>query len=209
MSLSDVTFLRLRGIVAWLGVLPIGLFVLFHLIVHATALGGADVYNAVSVRLERLPFVQAIELGVIALPLVAHVVLGIALGNSEPASRLPHRYASDRLHASLRATGAFLTIWVVFHVWSTRMVPEVARREADLFTLVREQLDSPLVLAGYAAGIVAVALHFGIGLTALAPPADARARRLGIAAATAVLVIGLAALGGFLAHAPRTGFVAR
>src|SRR4051812_34467534 len=59
------------------GVIPVGLFLLFHLTANATVLQGPEAYNSTAFFLRRLPFVMVLEWMLIYIPLLFHGVYGI------------------------------------------------------------------------------------------------------------------------------------
>jgi succinate dehydrogenase / fumarate reductase cytochrome b subunit len=218
MPLSDPTYLRLKRLQIWTGVLPVGLFLLSHLATNARAIAGADVFDRAAHTIWRIPHLVAIEVGLIALPMLLHVALGVALGLSPQAAGDGHGYPRPWMLLAQRATGFFLVVYVVFHVSATRLSVARLSGEQHLFALMARQLGNPGVLAFHAAGVLAAAFHFGNGLVALAGPwgldagprGQALAGRIGLAATAVLSLVGLWALmafvhPGFRFLAPRAG----
>jgi succinate dehydrogenase / fumarate reductase cytochrome b subunit len=105
-----------------------------------------------------------------------------------------------------RVTGFFLVVYVVFHVWGTRLSPDRAAGGAGLFHLMADRLAHPGVLAFHIAGVLAAAFHFGNGFAALAGPwgfnaserSIAIATRAGLVASVVLAVVGTIALLAFV-----------
>jgi succinate dehydrogenase / fumarate reductase cytochrome b subunit len=145
----------------------------------------------------------------IGLPILFHIVLGILLGNTEPGMLGRHAYPRDWMFSVQRVTGGYLVLYVVFHVWGTRLSTEVLKGGSDLFELMRKQLENPTVFAGYVLAVLAACSHFGIGLIGLAahwdfaPRARRRLTRLGMAVFLVLSVVGLNAVLAFVSRPAR------
>jgi succinate dehydrogenase / fumarate reductase cytochrome b subunit len=177
------------------GVLPVGVFLAFHLFTNAEALRGADAYNAMARRLQSLPLVVAVEVLLIAAPLFFHGIYGLFLLAAEaPEGGRPRRL----LAAAQRATGVALFAFVLFHLWTARLVQIQDHESLDLFRLMQAALASPWIRAAYVAGILSATFHLSVGLFTFADAwglaVSARARRL-VVVVSAVLFLGLSALG--------------
>ena len=59
------------------GVVPVGVFLAFHLYSNAEARRGADAYNALARRIQGTPALLAIELLLVAAPLLFHGIYGL------------------------------------------------------------------------------------------------------------------------------------
>ncbi|MGH7730165.1 MAG: hypothetical protein ACRENJ_02845 [Candidatus Eiseniibacteriota bacterium] len=211
MALSDRSYARLKRLQIWTGVLPVGLFLLSHLVTNARAIAGAEVFDRAAAQIWRIPYLVAIELVAIALPMVLHVVLGVTLALTPQAASDARGYPRPWMLVAQRATGFFLVVYVVFHVSATRLSLARLRGTQELFDLMARQLENPAVFAFHAAGVVAAAFHFGNGLVGLAGPwgldAGPRVRsaaaRLGFAAFVVLSLVGLHALLAFVHSAFR------
>jgi succinate dehydrogenase / fumarate reductase cytochrome b subunit len=206
MPLSDPSYARLKRLQIWTGVLPVGLFLLSHLITNTRAIGGAEVFDRAASQIAGIPNLYAIEVVAIALPMLLHVALGVMLGVTPQAAGDTVGYARPWQLVAQRATGFFLVVYVVFHVSATRLSVARLKGAQDLFDLMARQLEHPGVFAFHAAGVLAAAFHFGNGFTALAGPwglnlgAGGRtlAARSGFAAFILLSLIGLHALLAFV-----------
>src|SRR5690606_2506683 len=66
-----------RRLHSLLGVIPVGLFLIQHLVVNHFATKGADSFNKAAHFMESLPFRYVLEIFVIFLPLLFHAIYGI------------------------------------------------------------------------------------------------------------------------------------
>jgi succinate dehydrogenase / fumarate reductase cytochrome b subunit len=188
------------------GVVPVGAFLVFHLATNAAALRGADAYNAMTRRLQGLPLVLLVEILVIAVPLFFHGIYGlfrIATDASDPR-RSPGRgrltFAPGRraLMVAQQVTGVGLFAFVLFHLWTARLVQIHDHESLDLFRLMQSALANPWIRTAYVLGILSATFHLSAGLWTFAESwgflSTARVRRLA-AVASAAVFIGLSALG--------------
>src|SRR5262249_46350214 len=188
------------------GAIPVGLFLISHLATNARAIAGAEAFDRGAEWIGRIPYLATLEVVAIGAPMLLHVALGIALGTTAQAAEDRRGYARHRMLLAQRATGFFLVVYVMFHVWSTRLSPERHAGGRDLFALMAHQLGHPGVLAFHAAGVMSGAYHFGNGLVGLmgpwglnlGPRGRALAERVGLAAFVALSLLGLQALLAFV-----------
>ncbi len=145
------------------GLVPVGAFLAFHIYVNSYASRGADAYNELAGRLQRMPLVAAFELALIVLPLCFHGIYGLFLTAAEPPALQLSR-AGRGLVVFQRATGVFLFAFVLFHLWTTRLVQLRDHESLDLFRLMQATLASAWIRALYVAGIVAAAAHLSAGM---------------------------------------------
>lgn len=113
----------------------------------------------------------ALELLVVALPLVAHVALGLAVGR-RPEPPGGRAFASPIARRWQRFSGLAAAAFVVAHVahaWAPRLAGAPGEAVVDRLSVT---LGQPAWLAAYAVGLTAVAVHFAGGV-------PAAARRLG------------------------------
>ena len=146
------------------GILPIGGFLAFHLVQNSAAARGADEYNRMAASLQRVPAALALEVLVILVPILYHGIYGlfvIAMPETDvaPASRL--RSLRDWIQ---RATGVIVFAFILFHLWTTRLVQIEDHQSLDLFRQVQAAIANPWIHAFYIAGILSAAGHLAIGI---------------------------------------------
>ncbi len=197
---------RLRRLHALMAIVPVGAFLVAHFTINAIAVQGPEAFNRAAQRLSSLPGLGWIEFFLIGVPLAVHGALGAFLANAEQALSDLHRYPSRWMPLIQRATGGYLAVFVVFHVWSTRLAPAFNDPRADWFGLMRNQLQNPAIFSFYALAVVAASAHMALGVMALAapgetplrPPDRARLWGLGIAAFALLVTVGLGAMIAFV-----------
>jgi succinate dehydrogenase / fumarate reductase cytochrome b subunit len=207
MRIPDRTPDRLRQIHSLTGMIPLGVFLIEHITVNAFALGGPESFRRVAAALGGIPMVAAIEVVGIAIPLAVHVVLGCLIATELPERGGPHW--PTRREIVQRATGLLLLPYLIYHVWSTRLSPDVLVKHADLFDVMHRQVNGVGGLLFHAAGVILAAWHLGNGVQGFAErwglarttEASRAAARTGGALALVLAVAGVAALVAF-AKAP-------
>jgi succinate dehydrogenase / fumarate reductase cytochrome b subunit len=203
MSISDRTANVLRRLHSLTGVLPVGVFLLFHLFTNSKAVHGPEHFNASAVEISRLPYVVLIELFGIALPILFHLVLGLIIATSGQLNVGAYRFGRNWGYVLQRATGVFLAVFIIFHVWTTRFAPGA---EADLFGHMTKVLRDPGTFVFYVLGVTAAAYHLGNGLFGFAihwgiatgRTAQRRAALLGTLVFLVLTLVGVNSLFAFL-----------
>jgi succinate dehydrogenase / fumarate reductase cytochrome b subunit len=179
------------------GIVPVGVFLALHLYSNAEARRGAEAYNALARRIQATPALLAVELLLVAAPLLYHGIYGLfRIADETPA---PAARASRRtLAVAQRTTGVVLFVFVFVHLWTARLVQIRDHASLDLFRLMQAVLASPWLRAAYLAGVFAATFHLSAGLWTFAEgwgiAATPRARRFAAALAAAVFAA-LSALG--------------
>jgi succinate dehydrogenase / fumarate reductase cytochrome b subunit len=193
----------LRRVHSLTGLLPLAVFLVEHLAVNGAALGGRARYAAASGWIARLPGLAWLEILGIALPLLVHMGLGVLVATELPAEG--NTDATGWRTWSQRATGLYLMVYVLFHVWSTRLSPAALAGRADLFATMSREAAAPLGFALHTLGVLAAAWHLGNGLPRAAarwgfgarPAALRWSQRAGFALFGLLSLAGIASLGAF------------
>jgi len=166
MRVPDRTPEPLRRLHSLTGMVPLGVFLLQHFAVNAFALSGAESFRRAASGIGGIPMLGVIEVVGIALPLLVHSVVGILI-----ATELPERGSPawpTRREIVQRATGLLLLPYLIYHVWSTRLSPDVLEQHAELFEVMRRQVSGAGGLAFHAIGVSLAAWHLGNGLPGFA-----------------------------------------
>jgi succinate dehydrogenase / fumarate reductase cytochrome b subunit len=208
MKLSDSAYYNLRRLHSLSGVVPVGAFLLEHLATNAVALNGPAAYNRAVAAIARLPFLPALEVLLIGLPILFHMIVGVLIATTGEASVHRGRYPRNWMYLLQRVSGVFLAFFMIYHVWGTRLSPAAVGHRADLFHFMQEHLREPGVLAIYLLGTVAACFHLGNGLFGFAihwglattRTAQRRAARLGFAVFVILTLLGVDALLSFTNH---------
>lgn len=208
MKLSDSQYYTLRRWHSLSGVVPVGAFLLEHLATNAIALDGPAAYNRGVAAIGGLPFLPAIEVLLIGVPILFHMLVGALIATSGEASVFRGRYPRNWMYLLQRVSGVFLAFFIIYHVWGTRLSPAAALHRSDLYTFMRGHLRERGVLPIYLLGTIAACFHLGNGLFGFAvhwgfaatKEAQRRAARIGFAVFVILAALGVDALLSFTDH---------
>ena len=148
------------------GVVPLAAFLAFHLYVNSWAAQGAEAYNAAVRRLQQLPLLGLVEIACLLAPLALHGVAGLFVIATVPVAAEHPTRAGRALAVLQRVTGVFLFGFILFHLWTARLVQLEDHESLDLFHLMQSALANPWIRALYTVGILAATAHLGAGLYA-------------------------------------------
>ena len=208
MKLSDSSYYNLRRLHSLSGLVPVGAFLLEHLATNAVALNGPAAYNRAVAALASLPFLTALEVLLIGVPILFHMLIGVLIATTGEMSVQRGRYPRNWMYFLQRVSGVFLAFFIIYHVWGTRLSPAAIGHRADLYRFMHDHLQQPGVLAIYLIGTVAACFHFGNGLFGFAihwglaatRVAQRRAATLGFAVFIVLAALGVDALLSFTNH---------
>ena len=151
-----------RRLHALLGVIPVGLFLTQHLVVNHFATRGADAFNKAAAFMEQLPFRYFLEIFVIFLPLLFHAIYGLYIAFTAQNNVSRYGYFRNWMFMLQRLTGIITLIFVVWHVWETRV--QAAFGAEVNYDMMANIVANPFMLAFYIVGIVSAVFHFANGL---------------------------------------------
>ncbi|MCX2808639.1 succinate dehydrogenase cytochrome B558 [Bacillus sp. ChL18] len=156
-------FRRLHSL---LGVIPVGIFLIQHLVVNQFAARGADAFNKAAGFMDSLPFRYALEIFIIFLPLIYHAVYGVYIAFTAKNNAGHYSYFRNWMFVLQRVTGILTLIFVSWHVWQTRIAAQMGA-EVN-FDMMANILSSPFMLGFYIVGVLSVIFHFSNGLWSFA-----------------------------------------
>jgi succinate dehydrogenase cytochrome b subunit len=154
----------LRRLHSLSGIVPIGGYVAFHLYENYQATRGAEAYNAMVRQLQQTPFALVLEIGVIAIPLFFHGIYGLFVTGTARPNVISNRYVRNWMYFLQRVTGVILFAFVIFHLWTTRLVNVRDHESVDLFRLMQDSVENPWIYAFYVAGILSATFHLANGI---------------------------------------------
>ncbi|WEG13947.1 succinate dehydrogenase cytochrome b558 subunit [Pullulanibacillus sp. KACC 23026] len=153
-----------RRLHSFLGLIPIGLFLVVHLTVNFYATGGAQSFNQAANFMENLPYLIFLEIVLIYLPLLFHAIYGIYIAFQAKTNVNRFKYYRNWLFFFQRWTGLFLVIFLAWHIWETRV--QMALGEPLDFSMMQQILSNPWMCAFYIVGVLSAVFHFSNGLWA-------------------------------------------
>ncbi|MER1987077.1 MAG: succinate dehydrogenase cytochrome b558 subunit [Solibacillus sp.] len=153
-----------RRLHSLLGVIPVGLFLAFHLSLNFTAVGGEETYNGATGMMELVPhsLLLLVEWVVIYIPLIFHAFYGVYIAFTATHNTKNFSTFRNWMFKLQRFTGIFLVIFVAWHIFQTR-VQKAFGAEVN-FDMMVEIVDNPWMLAFYIVGILSATFHLANGL---------------------------------------------
>ncbi len=161
--MADRDFIS-RRLHSFLGLIPIGLFLIVHLTVNFYATRGAAAFNQAANTMESLPYLIVMEILIIYLPLLFHAIYGIYIAFQAKTNVNRYSYYRNWLFFFQRWTGLFLVIFLAWHIWETRV--QMALGEALNFQMMAQILSNPWMVVFYIVGVLSAVFHLSNGLWA-------------------------------------------
>ncbi|MFK7693700.1 succinate dehydrogenase cytochrome b558 subunit [Paenibacillus sp. HJGM_3] len=158
-----------RKLHSLLGVIPVGLFLLQHMLSNYEAFrGGAEGHQAFIDRvhwLNSLPLVLLLEIVGIYLPILYHGVYGLYVAFQSNNNVNRYGYFRNLLFTLQRITGVITLIFIVWHVFETRIQIFLGNTtHEELGVLMHDIFTNPLWFTLYLIGIICAVFHFSNGM---------------------------------------------
>jgi succinate dehydrogenase / fumarate reductase cytochrome b subunit len=155
-----------RKVHSLLGVVPLGGFLIVHMLTNYAAFqGGATMFREKVQAIHELPLLLALEVLFIWLPLLYHGGYGLYVAMQSRAHVTRYTYGRNVMFALQRVTGVVAFVFLVWHVWTTRGQVGLGTVEVDaLGAHMHDIATNGLYYWLYIIGIVASVFHFANGL---------------------------------------------
>ncbi|OZU89790.1 succinate dehydrogenase [Virgibacillus indicus] len=152
-----------RRLHSLLGVIPIGIFLVQHLVVNHFAVYGEESFNKAAGFMAGLPFVLLLETFVIYLPILFHAVLGVYIVFVARNNPRNYGYFRNWMFYLQRITGIITLVFIAWHVWETRIQIGMGNVELN-YSLMENILSNPFMFWFYIIGVISAVFHFSNGL---------------------------------------------
>jgi succinate dehydrogenase / fumarate reductase cytochrome b subunit len=152
-----------RKLHSLLGLFPVGLYLFVHLVANYQATKGPEAFNKTVGFLESLPFLIVLEFGLIYIPLLFHAIYGIYIAFQAKHNVGSFGYLRNHLFMWQRITGIITLIFVVWHVWETRVQYALGNVELN-YEMMADILSNPAMVVFYTIGILSAVFHFSNGI---------------------------------------------
>lgn len=159
----------LRKLHSLSGVVPVGLFMVFHLWTNAKALGGQEPFDQAVGEINHMPYLPFLEAGIL-LPLAFHALYGVRLVLDGRPNLGAYGYARNWMYTLQRVTGVLALLFIGFHLWEFRVQKLMGNMSpAAFYPTLCAHLSStafgvPVVALVYILGIAACTFHFSNGV---------------------------------------------
>jgi succinate dehydrogenase / fumarate reductase cytochrome b subunit len=217
---GDYHFL-LRRLHSLSGVVPVGAFLIEHLLTNSQAFGphGEASFNEAVQFIQDLPYLSAIEMVTIFLPLAFHAIYGVVIAMTAKPNSQNYPYMENVRFSLQRITGYIAFLFIIIHLAKFRFAHWFGGAhfmesenffESTRSGLMEWILPAPVVLAFYVLGLTAAVFHFANGLCTFCitwgitvGPAAQRKVRYGFSAVGMIMLIwGLLSLYAFATAKP-------
>ena len=197
----------LRRLHSLMGIIPIGAFLVEHLVSNFEALKGPAAYAAQVKFLNGLPFVRILEWTFIFLPIAYHALYGLWIWWRGKSNVVYYPWAGNWMYVAQRWTGLVAFAYIAQHIWRQRFsgvsLPE---HPGAAFHKVQVELSNPWMLAVYVIAMIAICWHFAYGVWLFAAkwgitPGERARKNFGIVCAVGgfiLCVVGLASIWAFV-----------
>ena len=192
------------------GLVPVGAFLVVHLLTNVSVLAGADVFQSRVDTIHSLgPLLVPVEWAFIFLPMLFHAVVGFVIIANGMPNVGSYPYVGNVRYTLQRATGMIAFAFILWHIWQLHALGrpfgggsfDHHHAASTTAATVRPTLVSIL----YAIGILSAVFHFANGLWTLgitwglwtSAAAMRRANVVSVVVGLALAAAGLGALGGF------------
>lgn len=155
----------LRKLHSLLGVVPIGAFLIEHLLSNFEALKGPIAYGEQVRFLNHLPLVRVLEWAFIFLPILYHAIYGVYIWLRGKSNVVYYPWAGNWLYVAQRWTGLIAFLYIGQHVLRQRFLGvSLPENPGAAFHKVQVELANPWMLAVYIIAMIAICWHFSYGI---------------------------------------------
>lgn len=157
-----------RKLHSLLGIIPLGFFLVEHMLTNFSAFdGGKEAFQSSVKMLNDLPLIFFLELFGIWLPLLYHGVYGLYIAYTARNNVGNFNYGRNVAFLWQRITGVITFIFVTWHVFETRFQITLGNvTHEELGTHMNSIVSQPLMFAVYTIGVISASYHFTNGLWA-------------------------------------------
>lgn len=194
------------------GLIPVGAFLVVHLLTNASVLGGAASFQSRVDMIHALgPLLIPVEVAFIFLPMLFHAVVGFVIIANGMPNVGSYPYVGNVRYTLQRATGMIAFVFIIGHIiqlhWLGAPLGGGQFDPHHATSTAAASLRPAWVTALYAIGVLSAVFHFANGLWTLgitwgiwtSPSAMQRANVVSVVVGVVLAAAGLGALGGLRA----------
>ena len=200
----------LRRLHSLSGIIPVGAFLFEHIVIsNAQAINGPTAYASQVRFLGSLPFVLALEIFGIWLPILFHAGYGFYIWYRGQSNLINYPWMGNWMYSLQRWTGGIAFAYIIWHTYTMRFTGvDLHDHPGASFGKVQLELFNPAYFAFYVIGLVSASWHFAYGIWLFAAKwgitigERARQRFLYVCIALFFLIsgVGLASITSFRSH---------
>lgn len=181
------------------GIVPIGAFLVEHIISNFEVTNGPLAYAQQVKFLNGLPLVRVLEWVFIFIPLAYHALYGVYIAVKGRNNVNVYPWAGNWMYLSQRVTGVLALLYIIQHLYFQRFTGVSLPEHPGLaYAKVQYELSNPLMVSVYIIGMIVTCWHFAYGIWLFAAkwgitPGDKARKKFGYVCA--VVGAGLCTLG--------------
>lgn len=197
------------------GIVPVGYYLVQHLMLNTFSLGGASKFNGVIAFFEGMPthFLIAVKLVAIWIPLIFHAVYGFFIVGRAKFNygEKAFSFKENRYFTLQRISGIVAFAFLAYHMTTTSVMSKIKGTELIEYGAWAGKLSSfgYLILVVYMIGVLTSAYHFSYGIWSfcirwgitISDRAQANVWKVANVAFVGITLMGWVALAGFF-YAP-------
>jgi succinate dehydrogenase / fumarate reductase cytochrome b subunit len=160
----------LRKLHSLTGIIPIGAFLVEHIVSNFEIVHGPLAYAQQVKFLNSLPLVRILEWAFIFIPLMFHAGYGVWIAFRGRANVNVYPWAGNWMYLWQRITGLIAFIYIIQHVWRQRFAgvslpehPGLAYAKVQ-YELMQTVAGIPWMLIIYVIAMIATCFHFSYGI---------------------------------------------
>ena len=155
----------LRKLHSLSGIVPIGAFLVEHIISNFELVHGPLAYAQQVKFLNGLPLVRVLEWAFIFIPLLYHAGFGVFITFRGRANVNVYPWAGNWMYVWQRVSGLIAFAYIIQHVWRQRFAGvSLPEHPGFAYSKVQMELAHPWMLAIYVIAMVATCFHFAYGI---------------------------------------------
>ena len=198
------------------GIIPVGAFLLEHLISNAFGTNGPQAYTKQVTFLTSLPFAVVLEVFGIYIPILYHGIYGVYIWWRGENNVNDYPWTGNWMYTLQRYSGIIVFAYIIYHTWYMRFtgVHLFDHPDAAFWKVWHEFNTTPWAFYAYIVGVVTAAWHFGYGIflfcakwgIVTGDKGRKRVQVAGILIALALMGLGIASAFAFKNPKPEWGF---
>jgi len=139
------------------------LFLCFHFFVNSYATVGNGAFNTAASFMHNLPHLTFVEILILGVPIAFHGIYGLVIWYRGKGNLTRYGYFRNWMFFLQNISGWVLLVFLVLHVWGTRIASAIAGETIDFQWMVNH-FANPWFLVITALGILAASFHAANGL---------------------------------------------
>ncbi|MFH5181990.1 succinate dehydrogenase cytochrome b558 subunit [Paenibacillus sp. TAB 01] len=153
-----------RKLHSLLGVIPVGFFLIEHLLTNYSATKGPEKFMEHVNWLHDLPLMLLLEIVGIWLPLLYHAVYGLYVAYTARNNVSNYGYFRNQMFFLQRVTGVITFLFIAFHFFQTRLQITFGLPQEEIGVQMHSIASNGLFFVLYCIGIVSAVFHFSNGM---------------------------------------------